>query len=97
MSSRKQLYQEADFTSEDDDRKNDFFTTNRCVLLLLVAATIITLLSWQIWQSYKHIRTSETQLVQINNIHISAMYRDEMLTMSAMLAAVTKNSNWEID
>ncbi|MHC4244191.1 MAG: hypothetical protein ACYSU4_17435, partial [Planctomycetota bacterium] len=96
MSGRRQLYKEADFTSNDNDRKADLFTTNRCALLLLAAAIILSLLSWQTWRSYKHIRTTETQLVQINSIDSSAMYRDEMLTMSAMMAAVTQNFDWEI-
>jgi len=96
MSCRRQLYKEADFASDDNDRKTDLFTTNRCVLLLSAAAIIIAMLSWQTWRSYKDIRTTETQLVQINSIESSAIYHDEILTMSAMMAAVTKDFDWEI-
>jgi len=96
MSGRRQLYKEADLTSDDNDRKADLFTTNRFVLLLLAAGIILSLLLWQTWRSYKHIRTTDTQLMQINSIESSAMHRDEMLTMSAMMAAVTKNLDWEI-
>ena len=95
MSGRRQLYKEADLTSDDNNQKADLFTAKRCALLLLAAAIILSLLSWQTWRSYNHIRTTETQLVQINSIESSAMYRDEMLAMSAMMAAVTKNLEWE--
>jgi len=95
MSVRKQLYKEADFTS-DDDYKANFFTTNRRAFLVLAAGILITLLSIQTWLSYQHMRTTETQLVQINGIESSTIYRDEMLSMSATLAAVTKNTKWEI-
>jgi hypothetical protein len=95
MSLRRQLYKETDLTPDDNDRKAGLFTTKRCVLLLLTAAIILSLLSWQTWQSYKHIRATETQLVQIKSLESSAMHHDEMLTMSAMMAAVTKNLEWE--
>ncbi|MHC4533126.1 MAG: PAS domain-containing sensor histidine kinase [Planctomycetota bacterium] len=96
MSGRKQLYKEVDLTSDDNDRKADLFTTKRCVLLLSIVAILLSLLSWQTWQSYKHIMTTETQLAQIYNLEISAMHHDEMLTMSALMAAVTKKDDWEI-
>lgn len=96
MSGRKQLYKEADLTSDANDRKAGLFTTKRCVLLLSAAAIILSLLSWQTWQSYKHIRTTETQIEQIYSLESSAMHHDEMLTMSAMMAAVTQNFDWEI-
>ena len=97
MSGRRILYKEADLTSDhDDDQKADLFTTNRCALLLLAVAIILSLLLWQTWQSYKHLKTTETQLAQIYNLESSAMHRDEMLTMSAMMAAVTKKDDWEI-
>ena len=99
MSIRRQLYKEADFTSDDNEQKADFLKTNRRVLFLLSAAAIIivtiTLLSWQTWRSYKHLRRTEIQLMQINSIENSVMYRNEMLTISAMMTAVTINSEWE--
>ncbi|MHC4727646.1 MAG: hypothetical protein ACYS17_10520, partial [Planctomycetota bacterium] len=89
MSGRTQLYKQADLTSNDNDQKADLFTTNRCALLLSVTAITLSLLSWQTWRSYKHIRTTEIQLVQINSIESSAKYHDELLNMSVMMAAVT--------
>ncbi|MBN1803917.1 MAG: PAS domain-containing protein [Sedimentisphaerales bacterium] len=94
MSDRRQLYKEAGFES-DDAPKAGFFSINKRELLVLFAV-ILTILSWQIWRLYTQIRTTETQLVQINNIENSAMYRDEIRTMSVMIAAVTKNVDWEI-
>ncbi|MDT8301111.1 MAG: PAS domain-containing protein [Sedimentisphaerales bacterium] len=96
MSVRRQLFKEIDFTSEDNDRKANFFHTNRRVLLLLIAAIILSLISWRTWQSYKHIRTTEIQMAQINSLEKSALSHDKMLTMSAIMAAVTKEHDWEI-
>ena len=96
MSVRRQLFKEIDFASEDNDRKANFFYTNRRVLLLLSATIVLALLSCQTWKSYKHIRTTEIQITQINSLEKSAMSHDKMLTMSAMMAAVTKEHDWEI-
>jgi PAS domain S-box-containing protein len=93
MSDRRQLYKEEDFSS--DDAPAGFFTVNRRSLLLLFVV-ILAILSWQIWRFYTHLRTTETQLIQIDNIGSSAIYRDEIRTMSVMMAAITKNVDWEI-
>lgn len=95
MSGRRQLYKEADLTSDDNDRKADLFTIKRRVLLLLAGAIILSLLSWQTRQSYKHIRTTEIQLAQIRGLESSTMGHDEMLSMSAIMAAVTEIYDWE--
>ena len=95
MNSRGQSNQQANLTSCNNARKVGLFTTNRCVLFLLVAATILSILSWQAWRSYMHIKTTETQLEQFNRIESSTMYRDKMLAMSDMKASATRNLEWE--
>jgi len=97
MNSRKQSNKQANLASRYHAREAGSFTTKRCVLLLLVAATILAIPSWQAWQawlSYMHIRTIETQLEQLNRLEVSTMYRDEVLAMSAKMAAATQKLKW---
>jgi len=80
--------------SRYDTREAGLFTKKRCVLLLLVTATILAIPSWQAWRSYTDIRTTKTQLKQLIRIEGSTMYRDEVLAMSAKMAAATRNLKW---
>ena len=63
-------------------------------MLLLVAATILARPSWQAWRSYVHIRTIQTELEQLIRLEGSAAYHDEVLAMSAKMAAATQNLKW---
>jgi PAS domain S-box-containing protein len=64
------------------------------MLLLLVVATILASLSWQAWHSYGQVKTTKTQIEQLNRIEESTVYRDEVLAMSAKMAAATRNLKW---
>ena len=97
MNSRRQSKKQANLAYRYHDREVRSFTTKGCVLLLLVAATILAIPSWQAWQawqSYVHIRTIETQLEKLIRLEGSSMYRDEVLAMSAKMAAATKKLKW---
>ena len=94
MNNRKQSNKQINFTSRYHAREADLSTPKRYVLLLLVAATILTILSWQAWRSYVHISSTETQLEQLIRIEGSTIYRDELLSMSAKMAAATRNLKW---
>ena len=94
MNSRRKSNKQTNLASRYQAREVGLFTTKRCVLLLLVAATILARLSWQAWHSYVNIRTTETQLEQFVKIEGSIMYRDEVLAMSAKMAAATRNLKW---
>ncbi len=70
------------------------FTPKIFVFLLLLVAAILARPAWQAWQSYVHVRTTETQLRQVVGLEGSIMHSDEVLTMSARMAAATGNAEW---
>jgi len=94
MNSRRRSNKQKNLAPRYHNRVVGLFTTNRGVLLLLVAATILARPSWQAWRSYVHIRTIETQLEQLIKLEGSTMYRDEVLAMSAKMAAATQKPEW---
>jgi len=94
MKRHKQANEQARQTSRNHARLAGLFTTKRCMLLLLVAAVILARPAWQGWQSYSLIKTTEMQLEQMGGLEESCMYRDEVLTMSAKMAAATGDLEW---
>jgi len=94
MNSRRRSNKQKKTAPRYHNRVVGLFITRRCVLLLLVAATILARPSWQAWHSYVHIRTIETQLEQLIRLEGSTAYRDEVLAMSAKMAAATQKLKW---
>lgn len=94
MNSRRQSNKQMNLASRYHAREVGLFTKKTCVLFLLVTATILAIPSWQAWRSYADIRTTKTQLEQLIRIEGSTMYRDEVLAMSAKMAAATRNLKW---
>ena len=70
------------------------FTTKRCALLILLGAAILARYAWQGWQSYSLIKTTDIQLQRTSRLEGPFMYRDEVLTMSAKMAAATGDLKW---
>lgn len=81
-------------TSRNHARLAGLFTTKKCVMLLLVAAAVLARPAWQAWKSYSLFKTTEIQLEQMSGLEESSMYRDEVLTMSAKMAAATGDLEW---
>ena len=94
MNSLRQSNRQTSLTSRYHARVVGLFTTKTCVLLLLAAATILARPSRQAWHSYVHTRTTETQLKQLIRLEVSTIYHDEVLAMSAKMAAATGNLKW---
>ena len=94
MRKYEQANEQARQTSRNHARLAGLFTTKRCVLLLLVAAAVLARPAWQAWKSYSLIKTTEIQLEQMGGLEESSMYRDEVLTMSAKMAAATGDLEW---
>jgi PAS domain S-box-containing protein len=94
MNSRRQTIKQTNLESRYQTRETGLLTTVRCVLVLLAAAIILGTLSWQSWLSYARMRITEAQLEQLVRIEGSIMYRDEVLAMSAMIAAVDQDPKW---
>ena len=94
MDSYRQSHKQNNRASRYHARLAGLFTMKRFALLLLVAAAILARPAWRGWQSYKLIRTTETQLKQMIGLEWSIMYRDELLTMSLKMAAATGDMKW---
>jgi PAS domain S-box-containing protein len=94
MSRHRQVNKQTKHISRNHARVADLFTTKRCGLLLLLVIGILARPAWQVLQSYGLIKTNETQLRQMINLEGSIMYRDEVLTMSANMAAATAEMKW---
>ena len=67
---------------------------------VLSAAMILTLLlftgvGWQIWQSYQDFRSTQTRDFPVQELSGKITHLDEVLTMSARMAATTGSLEWE--
>ena len=94
MKSRRKSNKQINLAARYHTREVGLFTKKTLVLFLLVTATILAIPSWQAWRSYVNIRTTKTQLEQLIRIEGFTIYRDELLAMSAKMAAATRNLKW---
>jgi len=67
-------------------------TAGLFLLLLLAVAGIFFRPGWRAWQSYQQVKTVGALLRQVAGAEGSILYRDEVLTMSAMMAAAAEPS-----
>jgi PAS domain S-box-containing protein len=94
MYNQEQSNRQLSFTGRYYAREEALYTVKRYLLLLAVAAVVISVPSWLAWRSYMNILTIETQLEQLIRAEGTTMYRDELLAMSARMAAATRNKEW---
>src|SRR3990172_11691659 len=62
-------------------------------LVLTIALFII--LGWQVWHSYDHARSTQMIYVPLQELSGIITHLDEVLTMSARMAAATGDLRWE--
>jgi len=67
-------------------------TVGLFLLLLLAVAGIFFRPGWRAWQSYQQVKTAGALLRQFAGAEGSILHRDEVLTMSAMMAAAAEPS-----
>ncbi len=94
MKSRRKSNKQMNLAARYHAREVGLFTKKKFVLFLLVTATILAIPFRQAWRSYSGIRTIKTQLEELIRIEGSTIYRDEVLAMSAKMAAATRNLQW---
>ena len=66
--------------------------------LVLAAALSLLILGWLSWDAYEHYREVEARLpviARLEEVRTQILHLDEVLTMSARMAAATGNPDWE--
>ena len=81
-------------TLRSHDRAAGLIAIKRLVLFLMLATAALAYPVWQGWQSFQSIRTTESQLREILSRQDFVTYHDEVLTLSAKMAAATGDPVW---
>ena len=75
-------------------RLASLFTVKKCTVFLLLMAAALAMPVWFGWTSYKVVKATDVQLRYAAQIEGPILYQDEVLTMSARMAAATGNIGW---
>lgn len=94
MRKHRQASKQTKHISNGNARIAALFTARKCVILLLLAGAALAGPLWRGWKSYQRIGAKEAQLTRLTDLAEPVMYRDEVLTMSAQMAAATGDSKW---
>lgn len=74
---------------------SDTFTVKSFVFLFVFTVIILIGISWYAWKSYGHFRDAEAHKFRAVELSGIIMHYDEVLTMSARMAASTERPYWE--
>ena len=94
MTSSRRSNKQENLAPRYHNRIVGLFTGKSYVLFISIIAIILAISSWQIRRSYMCVRTVETQLEQLIRLDGTAKHRDEVLAMSAKMAAATQELSW---
>lgn len=72
------------------------FLKKSFVTALLVTSALILMLGWASWNSYRDFQITETKLHRLEELIGVINTTDEVLTMSARMAATTGDLKWEV-
>jgi len=72
------------------------FLKKSFVTALLVTSALIVMLGWASWNSYRDFQITETKLHRLEELIGVINTTDEVLTMSARMAATTGDLKWEV-
>jgi signal transduction histidine kinase len=64
-------------------------------VVLITTCLVLILLGWNVWNSYEDNKISKKQNPKIEGLRGSIIHLDEVLTMSAFMAAATGDPQWE--
>ncbi len=94
MDSRIRSNKQEDLVPDHISRLAGLFTARIYLVFLSFIAAVVALSAWQIQRSYLNIRTTETQIEQLIGLEKAALHRDEVLAMSARVAALVGKPEW---
>jgi signal transduction histidine kinase len=95
MKGREQAHKKARHSASYEANAISLFPTKGVVLLLLLTGVIFFALGLYGWQWYEHFRAAENRTVRLIELNGVIIHLDEVLTMSAKMAAATGNLEWE--
>ena len=94
MDNHRKIKERTKHASRIPTRFMRVFTLKKCVLLFILGTVLLAHTLLKGWHAFQHIRTTEAQLRQIIGQQDSITYHDELLTLSAKMAAATGDLKW---
>lgn len=71
------------------------FPTRSIGLALILSVLLLVGLGWQVWHLYEDLETVTTVNLKLQDLRGRIIHLDEVLTMSARMAAATGDPHWE--
>jgi len=90
MDNFRRLHKQENVVSRDRSSVAGSVIARSHVLFMPIIAAVLAVAYWQIRLSYVYVRTTEIQLEQLTRLEGTMAHHDEVLAMSATMAAVTE-------
>ena len=84
-------------TQNDRDRQVAPFPTKLVGVAALLTLAVLAWLSWFAYDTYKFFQDTNTRIVDLERARGDIIHLDEVLTMSASMAAATGEVRWRQD
>ena len=85
----------ADRVSKDAGGKGHFLPTKFFVPVVILLVAVPGISGWYLWNACQRFEVTESQQVEMLQLSGRASHLDEILTMSARMAAATGDLSWE--
>ena len=76
-------------------KRNPHFNSKIYILSFVLSIVILTSMGWYAWNSFKQLDKFESQRDEMTELRGTILHFDEVLTMSAYMAASTGDLMWE--
>ena len=94
MNGRRRAKKQLKNKSANNIRTGALLTPRRYALLLLFALAAIAKPVWDGWRAYSVLKLTDKHVIELADRQGPAMYRNEALTMSVRMAALTGDLKW---
>ena len=64
-------------------------------VMVVLTVAVVVWLGWSVYEAYRSVRQAEALTLRIERLLGRIIYLDEVLTMSARMAAATGEASWE--